>query len=421
MAGKQPSYVTTILEPLASAAVGYGVNQLLASFGGEEKKEGKRPLPNYASPSGPVYYEPGGKPPRRRKRNRRRKGRKRGRGRPRQRRGPRSSYTQTQMPVAMSDSVCNYEPMFYVSPTRNTTHGPSATISFSVNFCLLGTNGVATRNDYVNAIDIASFASANGRVDLPSGFISTDGNYCSAFECYPGEWSARLNREFQNWTEYRPRKIAFRYQNFTNTSVNGALNCCFTRDGADFVEAAGATFATLTHNVQQMGDVIPNCSTNVYRDFTLPLSNFDQNKWYMTQWSRSAPTASGSDPGTVAFIRQASFGRFVCLTNGVTAGAAANYGNLWISGVLDVAGPTSSNWMIPTTQQTTGLQSSTSLGNIIYHEGEFKHVGHVRSMSSSSSSSDDCKLKTSESSLSKVKLPTKVVDVNLPWEDEGTP
>ena len=109
-------------------------------------------------------------------------------------------------------------------------------------------------------------------------------------------------------------------------------------------------------------------------------------------------------------------------------------GNLWISGVLDVAGPTSSGMMIPGTQQTTGFMSSDSVssrysGNLVLHEGVWKHGSEFKGKSKITHDSIDKSLLHEEKSP--IKIPSSLHSVKSAplnsgigkstWEDEGTP
>jgi len=356
------SVASALAQPLTSAALEYGLKQLPGfsqQFWGSAAPSGNQVPPG--KKHGPLMpngkFKSGQGRPRRRRR---------GRG-GRQRAGStRMNQSMADAPVSFSSAVCMRESDFKITPIRTKSYGPGVSCAFCAAIAYLGSNGVTTTNtaDYQNAI---AGLNSYGAGLAPSGFISADGNWTSGLLLHPGYLGTRMSRESNNWSFWQPRRVTYSYQNQLATSNTGSFTFSFTKDPDDFIEAALPQSAPV-HSFSNLTQNLPNCTTNVYKDMALTIGNFDKNKYYPTEVTTGAPFTASQAVATLAYNSSHYAGRFVALY----AGPAQSYpqaGILWVSGVIDFMGPSSSQISIGTSTTSLSLSRNTTP---IYFRGAWR-------------------------------------------------
>jgi len=240
-------------------------------------------------------------------------------------------------PVNEGDIICNDEAMFTCRPVTDRTHGPGCSVAFSALICPISTTGLVTTGNYLLPINIASaFA---GLSSAPIGFVESTNNNSSGYPVHPLNINARLAREANNWTKWRPCRLRFRYQNSVSTSTNGALMMALTRDPCAFVEAGGSQTAPVISRIN-LANTIPNCTGNLYHDFSVRIDKFDKTL-YPTEIAIGNFDTLTNNFANVAYLRELIPCRLAALFTGLTSGTAATFGNLWLDGEFEFFQPAS--------------------------------------------------------------------------------
>jgi len=232
----------------------------------------------------------------------------------------------------------------------------------------VGTNGVATRNDFQLPFNIPSMTNTL----QPSGILSTDTNYVSGFFLNPNFFGARLAAEANLWTLWRPRWFKLIFQTYQPTSVAGILTLAFSRDPNAFIEVASSSTVPV-QSYANLVENIPNCSGSLYRDLQFLLNDWDPNKVYPTSINTSLGSP-GQNSGTFPWNWDRYCGRIAGLLQGNTSGAVVNYGSLYLVGSIDFFGSKATNAVISTTVTGTGFTQRA-----LHHHGELKSYDEARS------------------------------------------